>query len=29
MKQTYGHGEQTCGCWEGGGRECDGLGVWD
>ena len=29
-KQTHRHGEQTCGCQEGGqGREWDGLEVWD
>ena len=27
--QTHGHGEQTCACWGGSGREWDGLGVWD
>ena len=27
-KQTHRHGEQTCGCQGGGGREWDGLGVW-
>ena len=24
----HGHGEQTCGCQEGAGREWDGQGVW-
>ena len=27
-KQTHGHGEQTCDCQGGAGREWDGLGVW-
>ena len=28
QKLTHRHGEQTCGCQGGGGRERDGLGVW-
>ena len=24
----HGHGEQTCGCWWGWGKELDGQGVW-
>ena len=27
-KQTFRHGEQTCGCQGRGEREWDGLGVW-
>ena len=27
-KQTHRHGEQTCGCPRGGGREWDGVEVW-
>ena len=27
-RQTQGHGEQICGCSEGGGREWDTLRVW-
>ena len=26
--QTHRHGEQTCGCQRGRGREWDELGVW-
>ena len=28
QKQTHRHGEQTCGCQGGRGREWDGWGVW-
>ena len=28
QKQTQGHGEQTCVCQGGEGREWDGWGVW-
>ena len=27
-EQTHGHGEQTCGCQEGGGKEWDRWRVW-
>ena len=27
-KENHGHGEQTCGCQGGSGREWDGLGIW-
>ena len=27
QKQTHRHGDQTCGCQGGGGREGSGLGV--
>ena len=29
QKQTHGHIEQSCGCQGGGGRERDGLKIWD
>ena len=29
QKQTHGPREQTCVCQGGGGREQDGLGVWE
>ena len=28
QKQTYRHGEQTCGCQGGGGKKWDEWGVW-
>ena len=28
QKQTHRHGEQTCGCQGGGGREWDGYRIW-
>ena len=28
QKQIHGHGEQTCGCQEGGGQRRDGVGGW-
>ena len=28
QKQTHWHGEQTCGCQGGLGREWYGLGIW-
>ena len=29
QKQTYRHGEQTCGCQGGGGKDWEGLRVWN
>ena len=28
QKQTHRHGQQTCSCQGGGGREWERLGVW-
>ena len=28
QKQTHRHGEWTCGCQGGGGREWDGYRIW-